>query len=78
MTRHLVDINGRLFPLIPASELRGCTFPASEIGYPKEAALKGWFKFTEKANIKFASDRKKGEIAPGAMCHYYYFPKTDY
>jgi len=67
MIRHLVDINGRLFPLVQASELRGCIFPASEIGHPKEAALKGWFNYTEKANIKYASDKKKGELASGMM-----------
>jgi len=70
MIRHLVDVNGRLFPLIPASELRGCNFPASEIGYPKEAALRGWFAYTERANIKYAADKKKGEKDFGPMNSY--------
>jgi len=62
MIRQLVGINGNLFPLIPASELRGCNLPRSEIGFPKETALKGWFKYKERADVKYASDRKKGEM----------------
>jgi hypothetical protein len=70
MIRELVDMKGRSHPLRPASELRACTFPASEIGWPKEAALKLWFQHREKADIKYASQKKKGGIVSSTQRFY--------
>jgi hypothetical protein len=39
MIRQYVDRDGKLHSIAPASELRGCRLPNSEIGWSKEAAL---------------------------------------
>ncbi|RDW78355.1 hypothetical protein BP5796_06207 [Coleophoma crateriformis] len=59
MIRHRVDRFGYLFPLKPPSGLRACNFPASEIGWPKAAALKGYFKYKAEQEKKFGSLLKK-------------------
>lgn len=65
MIRHRVDRSGKLFPLAPASELRCCNLPATEIGFPKAAAIKGWIAYKRKADMKYAAQRRKGnEDAP--------------
>lgn len=62
MIRHRVSRSGHLFPLAPASEIRACTYPAGEIGWPKGEALKGWMKYRDTiTNVKFASQRQKGK-----------------
>ncbi len=43
----------------PAAEIRACTFSKEEIGFPKAAALKGWFQYRAKSDIKYASEMKK-------------------
>jgi hypothetical protein len=60
MIRHRVDRRGRLFPLEAAEQMRCCTLPNTEIGYPKAEALKGFFAYKEKSDIKYATQKEKG------------------
>jgi hypothetical protein len=59
MIRLLVDKEGKLHPMEPAEEIRACNFPKEKIGYPKEAAVKGWFQYKAKADKKYASELEK-------------------
>lgn len=62
MIRCRVDLNGRLFPLKPVSELRACNYPKEMIGIPSELSLQAWLDYREKANAKYATLRKKGKL----------------
>ena len=59
MIRLHVDKEGAFYPMPPASDLRACTFPKEEIGFPKAAALKGWFKYRAESDVKYAAEREK-------------------
>ena len=73
MIRLHVDKEGAFYPMVPASELRACTIQKEEIGFPKAAALKGWFKYRAESDIKYAAEKKKvrkqrqKEVAIGYM-----------
>ena len=54
-----VDKEGKFYPMEPAEEIRACNFPKQEIGVPKAAALKGWFQYRAKTDIKYASELEK-------------------
>lgn len=67
MMRYRVDRRGRLYPaeapeLMPALRNR----PRKQVGYPKGETLAGWIKYKEKADIRFAAEKKKSkrEIRP--------------
>lgn len=59
MIRLHVDKDGKFNPMKPASELRACTFPKEEIGFPKAEALKGWFKYRAESDVKYAAEKEK-------------------
>jgi hypothetical protein len=59
MIRLHVDKEGNYYPMKPASEIRACTFPKEEIGFPKVEALKGWFKYRKESDVKYAAKREK-------------------
>jgi hypothetical protein len=61
MIRQRVDNLGILSPLEPAAGLRSCNLPKEQIGWPKEIALKGWFEHRKKDEVRFASQKEKGE-----------------
>jgi len=63
MIRCRVDGSGRLFPLKPATEIRACNYPAEKIGLPSEVCLKAWSDHRKKADVKYASQIKKGKLA---------------
>lgn len=64
MIRHRVDRKGGLYPLAPANTMRCCNVPATEIGFPKGTALKGFLAVQNKSNAKYASLRKKSMSFP--------------
>ncbi|RDW64588.1 hypothetical protein BP6252_10239 [Coleophoma cylindrospora] len=59
MIRQLVKFDGKIYPLEPASKLRACNVPATDIGFPKEAAYKSWLQFRKKSDKRYASELKK-------------------
>jgi hypothetical protein len=63
MIRLRVNRDGKLYPLEPASELRCCNFPNTEIGFPKGELLNGWIDYNNKLGKKFGHEKKKGKAA---------------
>jgi hypothetical protein len=59
MIRLRVDKEGKFHPMKPASEIRACNFSNEEIGFPKEAALRGWLKHRAESDVKYAAEREK-------------------
>jgi hypothetical protein len=62
MIRLRVGHSGELYPIEPVEVLRSLNIPNEEIGVPKGKALKGWFEFRQKADIKFRAEREKGSF----------------
>ncbi|RDW68670.1 hypothetical protein BP5796_09327 [Coleophoma crateriformis] len=56
MIRQLVKFDGRILPLEPASKLRACNVSATDIGFLKEDAYKGWLQFRKKSDERYASE----------------------
>jgi hypothetical protein len=62
MIRQCADRNGKLHPLTPETQLRACKVAQSEIGCPKATPLKGWMKYKQQQDSKFAAQKKKGKF----------------
>ncbi|CZR66091.1 related to acetyl-hydrolase [Phialocephala subalpina] len=59
MIRLHVGNYGELYPIKPASDLRACNINNSLIGFPKEEALKIWFEYREKWDVKYRAEKEK-------------------
>lgn len=54
MIRQSVTRHGEIYPLVPASELPGCTMARDEIGVIKERTFSKWFKQKKEWDARFA------------------------
>lgn len=61
MIRYRVNRAGRLYSLEPPNLIRALQVPVDEIGQVKGEALKGWIRFREKLDVKFAAEKRKGK-----------------
>lgn len=59
MIRQRVDRHGNIFNLEPASELPGCSLPASEVGVIKEGPVKKWMAAKKEWDTKFSSAKRR-------------------
>ncbi|KAJ4416991.1 hypothetical protein N0V82_006440 [Gnomoniopsis sp. IMI 355080] len=59
MIRYRVDRQGRLYSLEPPHDISALQMPLEELGLVKGEALKGWMRFREHLDSKFASDKRK-------------------
>lgn len=62
MVRGRVDRARHLRSLEPPSQMECCDIPPDQVGMPKPTALKGWFEFRAKYDIKWASLGQKSEF----------------
>lgn len=67
MVRYRVDRRGKLYSLEPPSQIGALQMPNDEVGRVKGEALKGWIRFREELDAKFAAEKRKSEF--GIMRH---------
>lgn len=63
MRRYRVDRSGRLYDMEPPEMLPALQVPLDEVGVPKGETLKGWIKYRDELEKKFASKKQKGECS---------------
>lgn len=64
MIRYRVDRQGMLYSLEPPHAISALQMPLDEIGRVKGEPLKGWIRFREHLDVKFASEKRKGKLIP--------------
>lgn len=62
MIRYRVDRRGKLYSLEPPNQIRALQMPINEVGRVKGEVLKGWIRFREELNAKFATEKRKGKF----------------
>lgn len=62
MIRYRVDRRGKLYSLEPPSHIRALQMPRDEVGRVKGETLKGWIRFREELDAKFAVEKRKGKF----------------
>lgn len=62
MVRYRVDRRGKLYSLEPPSQIGALQMPIDDIGRVKGEALKGWIRFREELDAKFAAEKRKGKF----------------
>lgn len=61
MIRYRVDRRGKLYSLEPPNHIGALQMPTEEVGRVKGEALKGWIRFREDLDAKFAVEKRKGK-----------------
>lgn len=61
MSRYRVDRRGKLYHMEPSNHTRALQMPIDEVGRVKGEALKGWIRFREELDAKFAAEKRKSK-----------------